>query len=86
MHVHPAAIGQHPLSAYAAGNERAMAAQRAAEVRKRLLKSAQGIDEEAASDPDTVLLIGQWLDSRHSQVLPADEYQAAESGNDPDFG
>ncbi len=77
MHVHPAAIGQHPLSAYAAGNQRATAAERAAEARKRLLKTAQSIDEEAASDPDAVLLIDQWLDSRHSEVLPADEYHTA---------
>ena len=86
MHMHPAAIGLQPISSYAAGNERAAAAQRAAETRKRLLKSAQSIESDAATDPDATLLIGQWLDSRHSQVLPGDEYHAAAEGKDPDLG
>ena len=38
------------------------------------------------ADPDATLLVGQWLDSRHSQVLPQDEYHSAASGKDPDFG
>ena len=84
MHIHPSAIGLHPINTYAAGNERAAATQRAADVRKRLLKAAQ----EAAPDatPEENLLIGQWLDSRRSQVLPGDSYHAASQGEDPDFG
>jgi hypothetical protein len=86
MHVHPAAIAQHSINTYAAGTERAPAAQRAAEVRKRILKSAQSNAEEPLADPDATLLIGQWLDARHSQVLPADEYHTSSSGKDPDLG
>lgn len=83
MHIHPTAIGMHPINASAAGNERAADAERAAQVRKRLLKAAQS----AASDamPEENLLVGQWLDSRHSQVLPSGEYRAAAEGEDPDF-
>ncbi|MGA3133207.1 MAG: hypothetical protein ABSD59_20600 [Terracidiphilus sp.] len=84
MHVHPAAVSLHSINTYAMANERAATAQRAAEVRKRLLKSAQSIETE--SDPDATLLIGQWLDSRHSQVLPDDEYRTAAEGKDQDFG
>jgi hypothetical protein len=84
MHIHPVAVGLDPINTSAAGSERASEAQRAAEVRKRLLKSAQSI--ESGTDPGATLLIGQWLDSRHSQVLPQDEYQTAASGKDPDFG
>jgi hypothetical protein len=70
---------------YSVGNgERAAAAQRAAEVRKKLLKSASSLEGEAS--PEESLLIGQWLDSRHSQVLSQDEYHTAASGKDPDFG
>ena len=69
MHIHPAAVGLHAINTNALANERAATAQRAAETRKRLFKSAQSID--AASDPDATLMIGQWLDSRHSHVLPA---------------
>jgi hypothetical protein len=63
---------------------RAAAAQRAAEVRKKLLKSAQSVEGEAT--PEETQLIGQWLDSRHSQVLSGDQYRVAASGKDPDFG
>ncbi|MGD0347003.1 MAG: hypothetical protein ABSA85_09610 [Terracidiphilus sp.] len=84
MHVHPAAVGLHAVNAYALGNERAAAAERAAEVRKRLRQTAQSV--EVNTDPDATLLIGQWLDSRHSQVLAGDEYHAAAEGEDPDFG
>jgi len=84
MHVHPAAVGLQSINTYALANERTATAQRAAEVRKRLLKSAQFI--EAEPDPDATALIGQWLDSRHSQVLPGDEYHAAAEGKDPDLG
>ncbi|MGO9323312.1 MAG: hypothetical protein ACLP07_02025 [Terracidiphilus sp.] len=82
MHIHPSAIGLHPINTSAAGNERAAATQSAAEVRKRLLKAAQSA---AASTPEETLLIGQWLDCRHSQVLPGDEYSTASQGEDPDF-
>src|ERR1700728_2948196 len=53
------------INLYAASqSERtAAAAQRASEVRKRLLKSARSV--VADPDPDASLLIGQWLDSRH---------------------
>ena len=85
MHIHGNSMSIQSASLYAAAQgEKAAAAQRAAEVRKRLLKSAQSI--ESGADPDATLLIGQWLDSRHSQVLPQDEYHTAAAGKDPDFG
>jgi hypothetical protein len=31
------------------------------------------------------LLIGQWTDSRHSEVLPPAQYHEAAEGDDPDF-
>jgi hypothetical protein len=86
MHIHPVAIGLHTINTSTAGNDRAAAAQRAAETRKRLLKSAQSLDEETPTDADATLLIGQWLDTRHSQTLPAGENDAAARGKDPDFG
>ena len=86
MHVHPAAVGLYAINTYALANERAANAQRAAEVRKRLLKAGQSGDLEVNDDPGATLLIGQWLDCRHSQVLPGDEYHAAAEGKDPDLG
>jgi hypothetical protein len=84
MHIHPSAIGLHAINTSAAGNERAAATQRAFEVRKRLLKAAQ--TTAATPTPEENLLIGQWLDGRHSQVLPGDEYHSASQGEDSDFG
>ncbi len=83
MHIHPSAIGLHPINTSAAGNERAAAAQRAVEVRKRLLKASQ--NSVADATPEESFIIGQWLDSRHSQVPPGDEYHSASQGEDPDF-
>ena len=85
MHVHPAAVGLHAINTSSLANERAANA-RAAEVRKKLLKAGQTGDLDVNTDPDATLLIGQWLDSRHSQVLPGDEYHAAAQGKDPDLG
>lgn len=85
MHIHGNSMNIQTANFNAVGNsERAAASQKAAEVRKRLLKSAANID--ADSDPDATLLVGQWLDSRHSQVLSEGEYHSAASGKDPDFG
>jgi len=85
MHVHPAAVGLHAINTYSLANERAANA-RAAEVRKKLLKAGQTGDLDVDTDPDAALLIGQWLDSRHSEVLPQDEYHAAAVGRDSDLG
>jgi hypothetical protein len=65
-------------------SERATAARRAAEVRKRLLQSAAGAEDEAS--PEETLLIGQWLESRPNQTLSEDQYHTGVPGKDPDFG
>jgi hypothetical protein len=86
MHIHPTGVGLHAINTYSLANERAANAQRAAEIRKKLLKAAQSDDLDVSTDPDATLLVGQWLDSRHSQTLPGDEYHAAAEGKDPDLG
>jgi hypothetical protein len=64
--------------------EKSAAAQRAAEVRRKLLKGASEIKGTATLDES--LLIGQWRDSRHSQVQSEEQYHTAVSGKDRDFG
>jgi hypothetical protein len=86
MHIHPAAVGLNSNNTYGLANERTASSQRAAEVRKKLLKAGQTDDSEVNTDPNAAMLIGQWLDSRHSQVLPSDEYHSASEGKDPDLG
>jgi hypothetical protein len=88
MHVHSAAMGLNAMVAYAAVNERAAAAQRAAEVRKRLLKAAQATNCDASQEE--TLLIGRWLNSSHpdqqqGQGSPAAGYRSAAEGEDSTF-
>jgi hypothetical protein len=64
--------------------ERAAAAQRAASVRKKLIRSASEL--EGMASPEETLLIGQWMDSRHSQVESGEQYFNSVSGKDFDFG
>jgi len=85
MHIHGNSMSVQAANFYSAAQEnRTAASQRAADVRRKLLKSATEIDSSAS--PEETLMIGQWLDSRHSQVLTGDEYHAAVEGKDPDFG
>ena len=85
MHIHGNSMIVNAANFYgAAQGERAAAAQRAAEVRKRLLKS--GSEIEGAATPEESLLIGQWMDSRHSQVESPEQYSNCLSGKDPEFG
>jgi hypothetical protein len=84
MHIHGNSMSVQAANFYAASQgERTAAAQRAAEVRKKLLKSATTLDGSAS--PEETVLIGKWLDGRHSQVLSGDEYHAA-CNKDADFG
>ena len=85
MHIHGNSMGMNAADLYsAAQGEGAAAARRAADTRKKLQRNAGGI--EAGASPEEALLIGQWLDARHSQILSGDEYRASVSGKDPDFG
>jgi hypothetical protein len=64
--------------------EKAAAAQRAASVRKKLIRSASEL--EGAASPEETLLIGQWMDSRRSQDASEGQYPNSISGKDPDLG
>jgi hypothetical protein len=85
MHIHASSMNMNSASLYsAAGAEKAAAEQRAADIRRKLMKSASDI--EGVPSPDEAFMIGQWMDSRHSQVESADQYHASASGKVPDFG
>jgi hypothetical protein len=72
-------------NSYSVGNgEKAAAAHRAADVRKRLLKSAGAVEE--AATPEETALIGRWLNAQPGRSGSDDEYHAAASGRDSDFG
>jgi hypothetical protein len=85
MHIHGNSMSVNQADFYsAAQGERTAAAQRAAEVRKKLLNGPSAA--EGPASPEETLLIGQWLDSRHSQTQSEGQYRSAADGRDPDLG
>ena len=84
MHIHGNMMNVQGANLYNAGlQEQAAAAARAAEVRKRLLKSAQSLEGEATPEET---LVGHWLDEQSDHGSNGEEYPGATSGRDPDFG
>jgi hypothetical protein len=83
MHIHGNSMSVQSASFYSASQGEKTAAERAAEVRKRLLKNAAGMESEDQSGETPAF--GQLMDSRHSQVMTGDEYYTAASGKDSDF-
>jgi hypothetical protein len=88
MHIH----GMSPQSASLdslSNSERAAAATRAEETRKKLLRNAQGLTAQSApaeSHADDTLWLGQWKSAQNNEGLSGDEYHPTTPGKDPDFG
>jgi hypothetical protein len=67
MHIHEIAMSLNEANFYAASqSEKAEAARRAANVRKKLLKSAA--EGEDLVSPEESLLISHWLDPRYNRA------------------
>jgi hypothetical protein len=87
MHIHANSMIVNSASFYSVGNgEKSAAAERAADVRKRLLKGAAAVDGTASTEE--TLLIGHWLDGQQVDGQPnqGDSESHSWSGRDPDFG
>jgi hypothetical protein len=87
MHIHANSMNVNSASFYSVGNgEKSAAAERAADVRKRLLKGAAAVDGTASTEE--TLLIGHWLDGQQVDGQPnqGDSESHSWSGRDPDFG
>jgi len=84
MHVHGNQTNLNAVNPYSAAAERAAAAQRAADVRKKLLKSAGGAEGRAS--PEEALMLDKWTGSAQGQVQGDTEYHTAVAGRDPDLG
>jgi hypothetical protein len=83
MHIHGNSMNLNPASFYSAGNAEAAATKRAADVRKRLLKSAASLG--GTESDDEALLVNHWLGANPDQSESDAEYHST-SGKDPDFG
>lgn len=85
MHIHGSIPNIQSANYYGVSSgDNAIAAKRAAETRKRLLKAGQSTGAE--NSPEAAALVSQWVDSRHSQVLSGDADRVAASGRDPELG
>jgi hypothetical protein len=85
MHIHGSNANNCAANLHSAANDvRAIAAQRAADVRKRLLKSGQNVEVELS--PDQLLMIRQWLGNRQGQGQTDDRDSSGPYGKDSDFG
>jgi hypothetical protein len=85
MHIHGNSMNVNAANLYSAGNaEKSAAAERAAAVRKRLLKAGAGVD--GAESAEAASLIGHWLGETPSQPGDDAEYHASSSGKESDFG
>jgi len=84
MRIHGNHLNLNAVNPYSAAAEKATAAQQAADVRKKLIKRAGEI--EGIASPEEAFMLGQWMDSRHSQVQSKEEHHIAASGKDSDSG
>lgn len=75
MHIH-ANMNIEAASLAAAASYRAENAERAAQTRRRLNKAAQTLDAATlgTSDPDTGLMVSEWLNAHHDDSPAEDTY------------
>jgi len=84
MRTHGNQANLNTINPYSAAAEKATAAQRATDVRRKLLKSASGI--EGTPSPEEALMVGKWMGATNSQAQVDVEYHTAGAGRDSDFG
>jgi hypothetical protein len=83
MHIHGNQMNLNAINPYSAAAERAVATQKAADVRKKLMKG--GADMEGVSSPDEPFTVGWLADPMHGRSFTEDEYHGEDSGRDSDF-
>jgi hypothetical protein len=84
MQIHGSPENPEPVNPYYAATEKAIAAQRPFNVRKKPAKRAAGAQTGTGSDQ--TFMIGQWMNGGRSQVLTEDRHHAGACGKEPDLG
>ena len=85
MHIHGNSMNINAANFYSVGSgERNVAAQRAADIRKRLQKGAAVPEGTPAADEAS--LIDHWLGARPGHSEAAAEFHSYAFGKDSDFG
>jgi hypothetical protein len=84
MHIHTNPMNFNAVNPYSAAAEKAAAAQKVSDTRKKLMKNTGDIDGlPIASD---AFMVGQSSDLRPSQAQRNIEYRISTAGKDSDFG
>ncbi|MGA9670315.1 MAG: hypothetical protein WBQ94_13975 [Terracidiphilus sp.] len=78
MHVHSTRMNMNPVNPYSAAAEKAMAAQRAAEGRKKPVKSVAALEDASGSEGD--LMISRWISADERQAQGEGRNRAADAG------
>jgi hypothetical protein len=84
MHIHGNQMNLNTINPYSAAAEKAAAAQKAANVRKKLMKAAS--TDKSVQSPEEVLMAGSWSGSAPKPVKSEVEYHTADMGKDSSFG
>jgi hypothetical protein len=84
MRIHASPTNLNAVNPYSAAAEKAAATQRAADVRKKLTKSASDI--EGVSTPAEAYMVGDWMGARQGATHGDVEYHTSAAGKDSDFG
>ena len=84
MHIHANPMNFNAVNPNSAAADKAAAAQRAADVRKKMMKSPG--DMEGISSPDKAYVVEYWMDPRQSSPQGDVEYHTSAAGKDSDFG
>jgi hypothetical protein len=63
MRIHSNQANPNPVNPYAAAAEKALAANRTSNTRKKLLKRAVGV--EAPPSPDEASMVSRWMEDSH---------------------
>ncbi len=88
MHILRTPMNIAAVDPSAAAAKKAIAAQRASEIRKKLAKSATGLD--SATTPDEAFIVGHWLstqlDAIQNRATGEAEQHASASGRVSEFG
>ena len=84
MHIHGNLLNLSCTNPYAAAADKAAATQRAANVRKKLLKSAT--DTERIASSEEASLLAKWMEGKQVREQGDVEYHTSVSGKDSDFG
>jgi hypothetical protein len=83
MRIHGNQTNLSTINPYSAAAEKATAAQRAADGRKKLVKSSNGT--ESIPGNEEALMVGKWMGMR-TEAQADLEYHTAAAGRDSDFG